>query len=222
MTAEAGGGDLLKIYDVSMMIHDGMMVYKNEEGKRPHLKVLKKMPADNLNESSLTINLHTGTHVDAPYHMDEKGNTVEKLDLTKLMTRCRVLDMTQVCGGISREDLITQEIEREAFILLKTVNSFSEEFSPEFVYLEKSGAEFLAEQRIFGVGIDALGIERNQPEHETHKLLMGKGIIIIEGLRLKDVAEGTYFMCALPLKIKGADGAPARVVLLETKPYFEE
>ncbi len=86
---------------------------------------------------------------------------------------------------------------------------------PDFIYLKKSGAEFLAEQGIIGVGIDALGIERAQPNHETHNILMEKGIIIIEGLRLKEVPTGNYFMCALPLKIKGADGAPARVVLME-------
>ena len=215
VTAEAGGGDVLKIYDVSMMIHEGMMTYKNDEAKRPHLTSVKKLPADTSNESSITMNLHTGTHIDAHYHMDKNGDTIERLDLARLiMTRCRVIDMMHVLEGISREDLMTLKIERGDFVLFKTTNSFSEEFSFEFVYLEKSGAEFLVEKGISGVGIDSLGIERNQPKHETHKALMDKDIIIIEGLRLKDVSEGAYLMCALPLKIKGADGAPARVVLL--------
>ena len=214
MTTEAGGGDVLKIYDISMMIHERMMIYKNDEAKRPHLTSVKELPADTSNESSITMNLHTGTHIDAHYHMDENGDTIEKLDLARLMTKCRVIDMTQVREGISREDIKSLKIERGDFVLFKTANSFSEEFSAEFIYLKKSGAQFLAEQGVSGVGIDSLGIERNQPNHETHKALMDKDIIIIEGLRLKDVPEDSYLMCALPLKIKGADGAPARVVLL--------
>jgi arylformamidase len=82
-----------------------------------------------------------------------------------------------------------------------------------FVYLEKSGAEYLAQLNVKGVGIDSLGIERAQANHSTHHILMSKNIIIIEGLRLAKVDEGIYQMYALPLKIKGADGAPARVIL---------
>ena len=68
-------------------------------------------------------------------------------------------------------------------------------------------------KEIKGVGIDALGIERNQTP--THKLLLGAGIIIIEGLRLKDVPEGEYFLIALPLKIKDVEAAPTRAILVE-------
>ena len=205
----------MKIYDISMMIHEEMMVYKNEEAKKPHLVFVKKIPADAINESTATMNLHTGTHIDAPYHMDEKGSTIDKVDLDRLLTSCTVLDLKKVTGGITREDLLEQPIKKGDFLLFKTANSFSDLFMPLFIYLEKSGAEFLAEKGIAGVGIDALGIERNQPMHETHKVLMEKGIIIIEGLQLKEVPKGSYFMCALPLKIKGADAAPARVVLVD-------
>lgn len=213
--AENGGGDVLKLYDVSMLIHEEMMVYKNDEKKRPQFNLVKKIPMDNVNESSITMNLHTGTHIDAPYHMNQEGDTIDQIDLSKLLTPCFVLDLTAVQGGITKEDLCIHKIEKGDFILLKTMNSFTTEFSQEFIYLEKSGAEYLAKMEICGVGIDALGIERSQPNHDTHKTLMKKGIIIIEGLQLKDVSEGNYFMCALPLKIKGADGAPARVVLIE-------
>lgn len=69
--------------------------------------------------------------------------------------------------------------------------------------------------KISGVGIDSLGIERSQPGHETHKLLLGQGIIILEGLQLADIKEGAYKMLALPLKMHGTEAAPARVVLIE-------
>ena len=65
------------------------------------------------------------------------------------------------------------------------------------------------------MGIDALGVERSQPGHETHLALLGHDIMVLEGLALKDVAEGRYLLIALPLLIDGADGAPARAVLVE-------
>ena len=203
------------IYDVSMTIEENMGVYKNIEEKRPVIKFDRKITKDSINESSMCMNLHTGTHIDAPYHVDDMGATIDVIDLNKLITKCRVIDLTKVVDGITREDLIDKNILPGEFLLLKTRNSFTEEFKPDFVYVEKSGAEYLAEKGIIGVAIDSFGIERAQPEHETHKILFNKGITIIEGVRLKEINEDEYLMCALPLKIKGADGAPARVVLIK-------
>jgi len=205
----------LKLYDISMPIHENMMVYKDLEEKRPRISLVKKIPEDTSNESSVTMNVHTGTHIDAPYHMASDGNTMDQLDITRLLTVARVLDLTAVRGRITREDLTAHRILKNEFILLKTANSFSEEFSSEFIYVAQSGAEYLAQQGISGVGIDGLGIERAQPNHASHKVLMNNGMIIMEGLRLKEVPAGTYFMCALPLRILGVDGSPARVVLIE-------
>ncbi|MGK0465736.1 cyclase family protein [Clostridium sp.] len=203
------------IYDISMTIEKSMGVYKNIEEKRPVIKFDRKIPKDSINESSMCMNLHTGTHIDAPYHVDDMGATIESIDLTKLITKCRVLDLTKVENRITKEELIDENIEQGEFLLFKTINSFTEEFDPNFVYVEKSGAEYLAQKEIIGVAIDSYGVERAQPGHETHKILFNKGITIIEGVRLKEIEEGEYFMCALPLKIKGVDGAPARIVLIK-------
>jgi arylformamidase len=101
------------------------------------------------------------------------------------------------------------------FVLLKTRNSDHDGFDFEFVYLAEDGARYLAERNVAGVGIDALGIERSQPGHPTHKTLFGAGVVIIEGLRLKEVREGSYFMVAAPIKLMETEAAPARVLLLE-------
>ena len=203
------------IYDISMTIEKNMGVYKDKEEKRPIIRLEKQIPKDSINESSMYMNLHTGTHIDAPYHVDIMGDTIETMDLNKLVTKCRVLDLTMVVDGITKEDLIDKAIKPGEFLLLKTKNSFTEEFEPDFVFVKKSGAEYLAEKGIIGVAIDSFGIERSQPEHETHKILFSKGIIIIEGVRLKEIEEAEYLMCALPLKIKGVDGAPARIILIK-------
>ena len=91
-----------------------------------------------------------------------------------------------------------------------------------FYFLTEDGARYLVEQKVRGVGIDSLGIERAQPGHPTHKTLFNNEIIIIEGLRMKDVSAGDYFMVATPLKMIGTDASPARVILIDGIPLSIE
>lgn len=205
----------MKVYDISMEIRNDMMVYKNQEQRRPSLEQTRYIQADGVNESTLHINLHTGTHMDANWHVLENGSTIEEIDLAKCITPCKVLDFTHVNNCITREDLMTKKIQKDDFILLKTRNSFTDDFDFGYVYLSSDGAEYLQNIGIKGVGIDSLGIERNQAGHPTHRALLSKNIVILEGLRLKDIKEGKYILCAPPLKIKGADGSPVRACLVE-------
>lgn len=205
----------MKIYDISMNIQHGMAVYKNKEEKRPILKVVQDFSSGSAYESKIIMNMHTGTHVDAPLHMFEGGKSIDTIDLNSVVTKCKVLDLTSVNDKITKEDLVDKNILKGDFIVLKTKNSYTEQFDYNFVFLEKSGAEFLVGKEIIGVGIDSLGIERSQLGHETHKILMEKGITIIEGLRLKDVEEDEYILCAPPLKIINAEAAPTRAVLIK-------
>ncbi|MFZ5969671.1 MAG: cyclase family protein [Bacillota bacterium] len=205
----------MKIYDISMEIHEDMQVYKNKAEKKPKLTVVKDHTTGSSHESMISMDLHTGTHIDAPLHMIAGGSTMEYLHLENLMGKCKVLDFTHVDDCITAQALKEKVIEKGDFILLKTKNSYAEGFDFEFVYLEKSGAAYLKDIGIRGVGVDALGIERAQSDHGTHKTLLGQEIIIIEGLQLKEVKEGEYGFYAFPLKIKNAEAAPARVILVE-------
>lgn len=205
----------MKIYDVSMVIDQNIPVYNNKADKKPELIVSRDFNSGNVYETDIKMNLHTGTHIDAPLHMIQGGSTIDKLELSKLLTDCTVFDFTAVADRITAEDLKTKNIKPGSFILLKTRNSYYEGFDMEFVFVDATGAEYLKECKISGVGIDSLGIERAQPGHETHKILLGSGIIILEGLKLADIKEGTYKMIALPLRMNDTEAAPARVVLLE-------
>lgn len=202
----------MKMYDVTGAIFEGMTVYKNKPEKQPRIK-----PVTNgyVTESRIELDVHTGTHIDAPLHMVTKGETFETIDLERLVGSCKVLDLTHVEDCITRADLEPLDIGPGDFVLFKTKNSWDEAFSFTFVYLGIDGAEYLADIGVRGVGTDALGIERNQEGHPTHKSLFAAGIIIIEGLRLQEVPKGEYFMVAAPLKLLGTDASPARVLLFE-------
>ena len=201
------------IYDVSMDIHEDMQVYKNRLEKKPIFESASNHKNASAYETNLKFNLHTGTHVDYPLHMIEGGKTSDAEVLDKLIGTCKVLDLTNLDQAISKEDLKKFEIKENDFLLFKTKNSLTEDFIFDFVYLDASGAEYLKEISVRGVGIDGLGIERNQANHPTHKILLAEDIVIIEGLRLKNIKEKSYHMTCLPLKIKGVEASPARVIL---------
>ncbi|MGX1981763.1 kynurenine formamidase [Thermolongibacillus altinsuensis] len=202
----------MKMYDVTAPIFEGMPVYKNKPEKQPKLTTVTN---DYVTESRIDMDVHTGTHIDAPLHMVKGGETFETIPLEKLVGNCKVFDLTNVKDKISKENLQHLNIEENDFVLFKTQNSMEDAFNFEFIYVAEDAAQYLADKKVRGVGIDALGIERSQPGHPTHKTLFGSGVIVIEGLRLKDVPEGEYFMVAAPLKLVGTDAAPARVLLFE-------
>ncbi|NLP41608.1 MAG: cyclase family protein [Veillonellaceae bacterium] len=205
----------MEVYDISMSIYNDMPVYKGRVLKRPVITVVSDFGSGSVYETKLEMNMHTGTHIDAPLHIFPQGGTIDKLDLHKVVTRCKVFDFTHVEEKISQEHLMAKDIQEGDFILLKTRNSYLDILEGEFVYLDYSGAEYLSNKKIIGVGIDALGIERNQPKHDTHKALLGAGIIILEGLWLREIAEDEYLLAAAPLRVLGAEAAPVRALLIK-------
>nr|WP_309544593.1 cyclase family protein [Xianfuyuplasma coldseepsis] len=201
------------IYDVSYPIDETIQVYKNADIKKPTFTTIASHETDNYHETNVTLNLHTGTHVDYPLHMIENGATSNKENLDVLLGKCIVLDFTANKEAITKQDLQQYDINKGDFLLFKTKNSFSESFLFDFTYLTEDGARYLQEKKIRGVGTDGLGIERAQEGHPTHKILLSNNIVIIEGLRLKDIEPGTYEMICLPLNIRNVEASLARVIL---------
>ncbi|MFB5089735.1 cyclase family protein [Psychrobacillus sp. PGGUH221] len=202
----------MKMYDVTGAIYEGMTVYKNKPEKQPKVN---QVTDGYVTETRLEFDVHTGTHIDAPLHMVVDGDTFETIPLDNLVGQCKVFDLKEVENRVSKADLERLDIQKGDFVLLKTKNSFEETFNFDFIYLAQDGAEYLSEFGVRGVGIDSLGIERSQEGHPTHKTLFANDIIIIEGLRLKEIEQGEYFMVAAPLKLVGTDASPARVLLFE-------
>lgn len=178
----------------------------------------KTFEKDHARESVITLGSHSGTHVDAPSHFIADGAAMQAVPLESTCGPCTVLDCTQVSEAITENDLQDHNIQEGSIILLKTRNSsFPVEapFHYDFVYLAASGAAYLASKKIKAIGIDYLGIERQQPHHDTHEAFMRAGITIIEGLRLAQVKPGAYMLWCLPLRVQGLEAAPARAILQE-------
>ncbi|SHN28028.1 cyclase family protein [Gracilibacillus kekensis] len=204
----------MKFYDISMEVHPDMQVWEDIEGAKP---VFDRNTSGHVTSTTAHIGLHTGTHIDAPLHMINDADTFETIQLERLVRKVKVIDLEDVNDGITSSDLEAHSIEKGDFILCKTKNSYYDEpsFDFNFIFLKEDGAEYLKELGIEGIGIDTLGIERSQEGNPTHRTLFSHDIIIIEGLRLKDITPGEYFMIAAPLKLVGTEAAPARVLLFE-------
>lgn len=208
--------NLMKIYDISREISENMAVYKNKAEKKPIIKVTRTIK-EGANESRIEIDLHTGSHVDAPYHFIQNGLTIEEIGLIKFIGNCIVLDFTKIKDSIKEKNFSDLKIgiRKDDIVLLKTKKIKDKQYDPNFIYLEKSGALCLVKKKIKAIGIDSLGIERSQPNHETHKILLKKDIPIFEGLDLSKIKQGRYYFYGLPLKIKKGDASPVRAILIE-------
>jgi len=199
------------IYDVSMAITSKMTVYKNKAEKVPQFSTLSTFETGSAYETVLSMSLHTGTHMDYPLHMMKDGKVSTDALADGLLGQVKVFETDQ--DVVDAAFIETCDIQQGDVVFFKTRNSFIETFDFDFVYVDQSAAQTLSAIGIKGVGLDALGIERAQDNHPTHKILLGSDIFIIEGLRLKDVQPGTYELIALPLKIIGVEALPMRVLL---------
>jgi polyketide cyclase len=205
----------MKIYDVSKLISEDMVVYKNREEKKIKRTIVSSYEKGDYYESRLDTDLHCGTHIDAPLHMVKDGNTIDKYNVSKFIGKCKVFDLTNVDEFITKKDIESLDIQKDDRVIFKTKNSYDTVYNPKFVYIEEDAAEYLAEKQIQSLGIDAMSIERDKKHHPTHKIILGANIGVIEDMMLKDVNQGEYFLSALPLKIKDSDASPIRAVLIE-------
>jgi arylformamidase len=149
--------------------------------------------------------------------MIEGAPTLDDIPLECLVGPARVVDVrpARSIGRAEIEALDWVGVER---VLFRTENSDhwnDGEFFDDFVGLEPEAARFLVEHGVRLVGIDYLSIDRfRRPDHPSHMVLLGASVVVLEGLNLKDIPPGDYELAALPLKLEGADGAPARAILI--------
>jgi arylformamidase len=202
------------IHDITIPVSPALPVFPGDPPVRiePVTRIAK---GDSANVSHISMSSHCGSHIDVSLHYNDHGVSVDHLPLTLLMGDALVADLrghTEIdAKALARLPL--GGVER---LLLRTDNSLlwdREGFYEEYAHLTRDGAAFLVEKKIRLVGIDYLSIERFDGDGEVHRLLLGNGTVVLEGLNLDGIEGGEYELICLPLKIKGGDGAPVRAVL---------
>lgn len=205
------------IYDVTVPIRNTMPVWPGDPPVRLTAKSHQSRDKTHTVQlTSIEMGSHTGTHIDAPFHMIENGKRLDEIPLETFTGKATVFEISAT-RSIRRADLSALNWHGVERVLFKTDNSKhwqDGKFYEEFVYLDPEGAEFLVQQGLRLVGIDYLSIDNFRSEsHPSHFVLLKKNIPILEGLNLSAVPPGEYTLTALPLKLTDADGAPARVIL---------
>ena len=208
----------IMIYDVTVPITNTMPIWP---GDPPVELVPMSHESRNkthiVNLTAIAMGSHTGTHIDAPFHMIKSGKRLHEFSLEILVGTATVFEVPGV-RSIRRADLEGFDWTSVERVLFKTDNSahwWDGKFYEEFVYLDAGGAEFLVERGVRLVGIDYLSIDKFRSDaHPAHFIFLTKNILILEGLNLSAVPGGQYTLYALPLKLEDADGAPARVILV--------
>ncbi len=208
----------MAIYDISLTISEAMVGWP---GQMPLELALEKdmNKGTRANVTRLATSVHQGTHLDAPRHFIQGGATVETLDLNVLVGSALVieaLDIDTISAAFLEQARIAPGVER---VLFHTRNSTLWErgvttFQEDYVAVSADGAQWLVDHGIQLVGVDYLSVAPWDDLVTTHNILLGAGVIPVEGLNLTGIEPGLYQLICLSLKIAGSDGSPVRAILL--------
>jgi arylformamidase len=197
----------VQLIDISLPIRTGMVTYPGDPAVTVE-RVASLADGDPVNLSQVAMGLHSGTHVDAPVHFVEGGAGIDELALDVLIGPCEVIALDSL--DTSTVAAAVRDVER---VLFRTPNSElwgRDSFADDFLQLDGDAARVLVERGVRLVGVDYLSVG----DADAHTVLLRAGVVAVEGLDLRAVEPGPYELICLPLRVVGADGAPARAVLV--------
>jgi arylformamidase len=173
--------------------------------------------------SDFQFNAHTGTHIDAPIHLIPNTESVDQISFGKLIGPARIIECSRDAAVIDLNELKRHNCKGTKRILFKTRNSYDNlwgttEFFKDFTALAPDAAQALADAGVVLVGIDYLSIEKyGSAQPDVHRILLSNGIVIVEGLDLRETSEGDYDLICLPVRFTGREAAPARALVRQRK-----
>ena len=160
---------------------------------------------DVCNLTAFSMCAHNGTHVDAPYHFFQDAQTIDKLGLEPFVGDCYVVRHE---GDVTAEDAV------EILDKAKAVGSSSRILIAGKSTVTAEAARIFAQSNIKLLGNESQTVGSEDAPMEVHLILLGAGIVLLEGIVLTGVSEGKYLLSAAPLNLGGCDGAPCRAFLM--------
>ena len=211
----------MKVTDLSHVIDSNMPVFPGTE--QPIFEKANTFDQDGFREAKITFYSHTGTHIDAPAHMLSDGPSLDNLNIEHFIGKAVILDYSNRAYDlidVASLKLYEDKIKNVEFVIIKTGWSKywgDTQYYRDFPSLSEESAKWLTGFNLKGIGIDAISIDDIKSiTFAVHKLLLAKGIIIIENLTNLDSISKEYFILSvMPLKNKNADGSPVRAISIE-------
>ena len=198
----------MKIYDISQEIL-GCQVYPGDP--MPKKKVLSSMEKGDLyNLTAFSMCAHNGTHIDAPFHFTKDGKTVALIDLDTFIGMAYVAEHNGIVSADDATEMLEKAKKQNSDAAKRILIKGEAEVSAE-------AAKVFAESNILLLGNESQTVGPENAPMEVHLILLGTGVVLLEGIRLAEVSEGVYFLNAAPLNLSGSDGSPCRAVLISTE-----
>ncbi|MBQ8572831.1 MAG: cyclase family protein [Ruminococcus sp.] len=189
------------LYDISNDILTAKVYEGDPEPSLTYIKSTDK--GDDYNLSVLSTCMHTGTHIDSPYHFDSDGEKIEDMKLSVFYGKCTVVTIKGILTGEDMERLLPYCKRR---LILHGEGE---------AYLSYSAAVVIADSDIVLIGTDGISVSTAFDEYRTHMEFARANIAVLEGLNLTGIRDGEYTLCAFPVKVSTAEAAPCRAVLME-------
>lgn len=207
---------IMKIIDISVSIDKNIPVWPTAS-KPQYQQNLSLKKGHSANDSTLHMNLHTGTHIDAPSHFIKNGKTVDSLDPKIFIGPVFVAHFPKA-KEIGVEELKKLKTPKNTErILFKTSNSAlwggTSKFNKNYVGITTGGAKWLTKNNFKLIGVDYLSIAKYDDAVKVHCILLGKGVVLLEGIDLSKVKSGVYNLMCLPIKLANLEAAPVRAIL---------
>jgi arylformamidase len=206
------------VIDLSHIIKTNMTTYTKDE--KPEIYNIATIEKDGFNEKNLNIYTHTGTHIDAPSHMINKGKTIDEFNINEFIGIAIIIDISSIKEVTLKEIMKYEDkIINCDFVILKTGYEKywgSKEYFNNYPSLTEDAVKWLCDFNLKGIGIDAISIDKfDSIDFEIHNIILSRGKLIIENLTNLDIINREEFtLVATPLKIEDGDGSPVRAVAI--------
>lgn len=198
----------MKIYDISQEIF-GCQVYPGDP--TPQKRLLYSMEKGILyNLTAFSMCVHNGMHIDAPFHFIKDGKTVDSIGLDTFIGMAYVAEHNGIVSADDATEMLEKAKKQNSDAAKRILIKGDAEVSAE-------AAKVFAESNILLLGNESQTVGPENAPMEVHLILLGAGVVLLEGIRLSEVSEGVYFLNAVPLNLSGSDGSPCRAVLISTK-----
>lgn len=204
----------MKYYDISLNLSAETVRWVTS----PPFELIERRRMDKgekNNSSALKMSVHSGTHIDAPFHFVPDGTTIESLPL-ELFIGPALVHAVDADREITEEHVDAINLEGETRVLFKTRNSrllHQSTYEPNFVAFSAKEAEVLVARGVKLVGLDYLSVAHADEQIPVHRAFLDHGVVLLEGVDLSEVAPGRYELICLPIRLRGSDGAPCRAIL---------
>ena len=206
----------MRVYDISLNLSTDTVRWVVAPPLEVHER-RRMSRGDDANATALTVSVHAGTHVDAPFHFLPDGAGIDALPLERFIGPALV-HQVDTDRYITEDHVNAIPLDGATRVLFKTRNSAllkRRDYEPNFVAFSVEAARALVARGVQLVGLDYLSVAHADEQVPVHRAFLDHGVVLLEGIDLSEIVPGRYELICFPLRLRGLDGAPCRAVLRE-------